>query len=181
MLSQRPRQPVLQAGDRPFGGRALSPAGCSAPLQGMPDTLAIPRLYHCSGGNPQQLVLAVYYRRARRPASREKITASRPVKSKKIGKSDKHFEFTPGIDLPRCGGGDGNGNHHPAAGLPFRRRLVPCYGMNSGVQMLCGEAAVGTGAVPRQHLGQPGGLSGIGGEVFKGDAGARPPGSRRRR
>ena len=44
--------------------------------------------------------------------------------------------------------------------------------MNSGVQMLCGEAAVGTGAVPRQHLGQPGGLSGIGGEVFKGDAGA---------
>ena len=65
--------------------------GCSAPLQGMPDTLAIPRLYHCSGGNPQQLVLAVYYRRARRPASREKITASRPVKSQKDWKKRQTF------------------------------------------------------------------------------------------
>ena len=120
MLSQRPRQPVLQAGDRPFGGRALSPAGCSAPLQGMPDTLAIPRLYHCSGGNPQQLVLAVYYRRARRPASREKITASRPVKSKKIGKSDKHFEFTPG-DRPAKVWGRGWEREPP----PRRRPPLP--------------------------------------------------------
>lgn len=109
------RQGTAPSAEGPF-----SPAGCSAPLQGMPDTLAIPRLYHCSGGNPQQLVLAVYYRRARRPASREKITASRPVKSKKIGKSDKHFEFTPG-DRPAKVWGRGWEREPP----PRRRPPLP--------------------------------------------------------
>ena len=109
------RQGTGPSAEGPFLRRGALPH-----CRGMPDTLAIPRLYHCSGGNPQQLVLAVYYRRARRPASREKITASRPVKSKKIGKSDKHFEFTPG-DRPAKVWGRGWEREPP----PRRRPPLP--------------------------------------------------------
>lgn len=98
----------------PFSGGVLCPIAGYAGYSCDSAPLSLQR------GNPQQLVLAVYYRRARRPASREKITASRPVKSKKIGKSDKHFEFTPG-DRPAKVWGRGWEREPP----PRRRPPLP--------------------------------------------------------
>ena len=106
------RQGTGPSAEGPFSGGVLCPIAGYAGYSCDSAPLSLQR------GNPQQLVLAVYYRRARRPASREKITASRPVKSKKIGKSDKHFGLLQGIDLPGCGGGMGTGTTTPPPASP---------------------------------------------------------------
>ena len=75
-----------QSMDRPFGGRALSPAGYFAPLQQIwPDTLAIPRPLSLQRGIPRQLVLVKNYRRIFARPSRENMAVSFRKIRKKIG------------------------------------------------------------------------------------------------